>query len=79
MMCLLPSWGLTEGRNDWAPFASDLAIELWDGDGSPLVRALYCGEVVAHAAADEDGYCTLREWERLLQPVMGAVGEIARL
>ena len=79
MMCLLPGWGMTEGRNDWAPFASDLAIELWDGDGSPLVRALYCGEVVAHAAADGDGYCTLGEWERLLQPVMGVAGEGARL
>ena len=54
------------------------AIELWlpdegeseGGAAAPLVRAVYCGNVVLHAAAeDERGFCSLEAWEEMLAPL----------
>jgi hypothetical protein len=61
-------------------FVSVQAIELWLPDegedagaapaAAPLVRAVYCGNVVLHAAAvDERGFCSLEAWEEMLAPL----------
>ena len=83
MMSLLPEWGRLDAgqqptfpnqRTDWPPFCADLAIDLWVSESSaePFVRALYCGEVVMHAEADERGFCPLDHWERMLAPLTAA-------
>jgi hypothetical protein len=60
------------------PIAGVQAIELWlpdEGEDAeaalaPLVRAVYCGNVVLHAAAvDERGFCSLEAWEEMLAPL----------
>jgi hypothetical protein len=91
MMSLLPDvWGCAvapdpvSGHDSmWTPFCGDLAIELWksstaqsSGGGDHVVKVLYNGERVPHAAAGEDGFCTFEAWCNFLAPYLPKQGSV---